>query len=319
MHQPPAVPPVYVTVLGLCLLLSTPGCPGRATLEQIEAGVPQAAAAEPTTEESLFSLRDDGRFLAELRVECAEGGGEPIRLDRFQRLPEFVTDATVVLSGWSVRFLEGDRHVVRLAASIRDIDFDDGILTWRAEGHLADRGFDDRYRWCYHYTILAWSSQAVDAVVDSTDAGHSNGASSRDFTTSLITLPSYVQDPGFASRTSVPLPRGFAFLVLDDFDDIQLLQAAYDLSQVEDLAPPGTYGQLPSPSLPDGRPGLRQGFASWLSRAVFSDNRVKTPYRFDELFSGFAGESVGWIEPPHSPEVLAERPTPVSATRLPQE
>lgn len=48
-------------------------------------------------------------------------------------------------------------------------------LEWQAFGLIRDGGYDDPFRWCYHFTVLAWDGDVYAAQVDQRDNRGLNG------------------------------------------------------------------------------------------------------------------------------------------------
>ena len=146
---------------------------------------------------------------------CAESDRweeEPVTLlvRQSQAIPSALSHAAVILNGWHFTYLNGDHEVLGLATGLFDIQRsvrDDGsdLLEWQAFGAIRDGGYDDPFRWCYHFTVVAWDGAAYAALVDQRDArGLIGDAQGREvpfgWQTSLSFHPSYVEAYPAGSR-----------------------------------------------------------------------------------------------------------------------
>ena len=99
--------------------------------------------------------------------------------------------------------MDDDYELLGLATGIFDIRRavgDDGrhLLEWQAFGVIRDGGFDDPFRWCYRFTVLAWDGDSYAAQIDQRDVHAFFGdARGRDvpfgWETALSFHPSFVE------------------------------------------------------------------------------------------------------------------------------
>jgi hypothetical protein len=177
-----------------------------------------------------------------------------------------------------------------------------------------DDNFDDPYRWCYTYTVVAWNPGNLALAVDhddgpcsakpeeTRDANYFADASNEKTTTALSVFSSFIQNPAFASgKTVAVLPRGFGFLWRYSCNavDHQILQAAYNLDHGEVFMEKGeTYQKGLGDTTRGDNSIVGQGYVSWKSYAIFKDNKGRRDYRFGEIVSGLAGSEVAVVQPP---------------------
>ena len=117
---------------------------------------------------------------------CAESD-EPdrqkyLRVKQSQQILRTMDSAAVILSGWQFRYLEGGHELNFLGTAIggiRRIALDDGnhALEWDAYGVIADANFDDPYRWCYRFTVLAWTTTTMRRISTRVTVLRSKGTS----------------------------------------------------------------------------------------------------------------------------------------------
>lgn len=317
-------------VLGLAILLSAGSvtacefCHGILRCEQF-AGFPDSVGApvsQVTSSDRSTVFEDNGTIAVYRGMACAESRKpehqQAIVVEEELSLPRYAGNATVFLNGWRLRYLNGKHNVAGFGASIYNIRLEDGptgkILRWKAGGALSDKNFDDPYRWCYTYTVVAWNPVNLALVVDhddgacsakpaeTRDANYFADALNKETTTALSAFPSFIQNPAFVgSKTVAVLPRGFG--VLWEYScnpvDHQVLQAAYNLDHGEIFMEKGEKYQK---GLGDTTRGdnsiVGQGYVSWKSYAIFKDNAGRRGYRFGEIVSGLGGNDVGVVQPP---------------------
>ncbi|MCE0724355.1 hypothetical protein [Legionella resiliens] len=248
------------------------------------------------------ALEDEGIIQVVDGSACAEsnrsGTEEAIILQGSVDLPDYATDATVFLNGWDTRYLSSDHHIGRVAAIIRNIQQDNSRLTWEAVGLLRDKNFDDGYRWCYRFTVVAWNRNQIDARV----LGH------RDNTTFSFYEEhehvALVSAAGFLNHTfltrdikATVLPRGFVYGWEEGFSqaDHHLLQIAYNLDHSETFIQAGRNWSGPPPSITNSQ---ASNFASWETLGIFKDNSTKRDFRFGSAVTVLAGRGVETKQPP---------------------
>lgn len=315
----------FLLFLSLVVPILSAGCTPCVTYTQmcdLIGGAPQAAAVSSGR---TLVLEDPGTIAAWHGFSCAEsnerGAEELLKIEETLEFPRYAA-ATVFLNGWRLHYLSSDHHVGGLGTMISNIRLEGGTLKWQAAGILSDDNFDDGYRWCYHYTAVAWNPSAIDAVVDHKDGScdppdpdDSNFfiTDNAGMKTALSSFPSFLFNPAFASgRTVAVLPRGFGFRWSGECEsDHHLLQTAFNLDHSEVFVENGKkyrrgFGEeltpVPPPQPPP--PGIvnqvDSGFVSWDTYAIFKDNDGRRGYGFGEMVSGLGGKDVGTIQPPFS-------------------
>jgi hypothetical protein len=285
-------------------------------------GIPDAEAM--SSNRSVI-LEDPGTIIAYHGSACAEsknsGTEDVLKIEESLEIPPYAADATVFLNGWRMNYLSSDHHVAGLGTMISNIRLENKTLKWQAAGVLSDDNFDDAYRWCYHYTVVAWNPSNLDLVVDhkDEDCDSRNPAEANFFITdntgtktALSAFHSFIFNSNFASgKTVAILPRGFGFKWSADCDtDHHLLQVGVNLDHseifvengkkykkgVQDLTPV----PIPQPPPASTMNQVDSGFASWDTYAIFKDNDARRDYGFGEMVSGLGGNDVGVIQPPYS-------------------
>lgn len=285
-----------------------------------------APAAAPVSSNRDVVLEDPGTIIAWHGFSCAEsnkrGTEDLLKIEESLEIPRYASEATVFLNGWRMNYLSGDHHVAGLGTMISTIRLEGQTLSWQAAGVLSDDNFDDGYKWCYHYTAVAWNPANLDVVVDHRDGSCDppNPAESNFFitdneetTTALSSFPTFLFNAGFASgRTVAILPRGFGFRWSGECEtDHHLLQTGVNLDHGEAFVENGKeyrkgFGEemtpvpLPQPPPPHTVNQVDSGFASWDTYAIFKDNAGRRGYGFGEMASGMGGRDVGTIQPPFS-------------------
>ena len=271
-------------------------------------------------------LEDPGTIIAYHGVSCAEsdkrGTEDLLKIEESHEIPSYAADATVFLNGWRMNYLNSDHHVAGLGTMISNIRLEDKTLKWQAAGVLSDDNFDDGYRWCYYYTVVAWNPSNINLIVDHKDGSceSRNPAETNFFitdnegtTTALSSFPTFLFNPDFASgKTVAILPRGFGFKWSADCDaDHHLLQTGFHLDHGEIFVENGkkykkgfleelTPVPVPQPPPLNTVNQVNSGFASWDTYAIFKDNDERRGYGFGEMASGLGGRDVGVIQPPFS-------------------
>jgi len=232
--------------------------------------------------------------------ECQTATGKEIAVDGSFDLPSFATQATVFLSGWSLEYRNpdfwghSDHHIWAAGTYISNSRIEDGKLRWEARGYLADGGQDDRYEWCYHYTVIAWDGNKLNCVASHRDIENLSPSFG---TTPLVSLPSYFHSNRLRSKkTCIPLPRGFVFHFGEDH---HLLHIAYNLTHSENFVEHGKkYGVLPPPPLDDSTSKVNEGFVSWDTHGIFRDNNYLRKFKFYTWNSVLGGDEIGVVQPP---------------------
>jgi CARDB len=285
-------------------------------------GAPEAAVASAGR---TVVLEDPGTIAVWHGFSCSEsdkrGTEDVLKIEESLDLPRYAAEATVFLNGWRMNYLSSDHHVGGLGTMISNIRLEGNTLKWQAAGALSDKNFDDGYRWCYHYTVVAWNPANLDLVVDHRDGSCDapDPAETNFFitdntgtTTALSAVPSFLYNPDFASgKTVAVLPRGFGFRWSSDCEtDHHLLQLGFNMDHGEAYVENGkSYRKgflkkvtpVPSPPpLPSMTHQVDSGFVSWDTYAIFKDNKGRRGYGFGEMVSGLGGPDVGVIQPPFS-------------------
>lgn len=277
---------------------------------------PTARVAATVTETAML-LEDPGTIVVEDGSACGEsqqsGEEEIVELAGSFDLPGYADSATVVLNGWRVAYLGGDEHIRGVSAAIEDIELQDGVLSWRARGFLADKDFADGYEFCYHYAVIAWNGGEIDAVADHDDENDNFEASFFDGknTTALTALSSYVESPVPGTKPSVAiLPRGFNMAWANQSDafptacfdcpvDHHLLQLDYNMDHPEAYLPQGEdFDSLPTPTGTEDASRVDPARHSWESYFIMKDNSSRRDYWLGESFSALAGSDVDYFVPP---------------------
>jgi hypothetical protein len=260
---------------------------------------------------STMAFEDPGSFVAYHGMGCAESdqSRDPVTLlvAQSQAIPSTLSHAAVILNGWHFTYLEGDHEVLGLATGLFDIRRtaqDDGshLLEWQAFGLIRDGNYDDPFRWCYHFTVVAWDSAAYAAQVDQRDArGFIGDAVGREvpfgWQTALSFHPSFVEVYPAGSAVAMILPRGFGFAWPEENEDHNLLQLAYNLDPGAAFIADGRQYSTPGPAL-DGADRAGRTYYSWESKTVFKDDALRRPYLSAELVSVAAGSGLDAVQPP---------------------
>jgi hypothetical protein len=271
--------------------------------------VPPPAALVESSSKKAFE--DPGHLVAYQGLGCAESDRSKapttLLVTQTQEIPNTMDHAAVVLSGWQFRYLEGDQELTGLATGIFDIRravVEDGShrLEWQAFGIMRDGGYDDPFRWCYRFTVVAWDGNAYAAQVDQRDNRGFNGdpigrEQPFGWETALSFHPSFVEVyPSGGSASAVMLPRGFGFVWAEELADHNLLQLAYNLDPGEGFIADGKQYSAPSPNL-GGADQVGYTYYSWETKTVFKDNALRRDYYSAELVSVASGQGVEAIHP----------------------
>ncbi len=313
--------PAFLTLLGVLITVPLMSCGFSVCLVgscQFPVGE-DAPLKELTSSDQNVVFEEPGTIIVYRGFGCAEsnnsGKQDFLRVEQSLNLPAYATNATVFLNGWRARYLSKDHHVQGLGTVIGNIRLERNTLKWQAAGVLSDNNFDDAYRWCYHYTVVAWNPSNLNLTVDHKDGscGDSGDPTQANFfsayndgaTTALSSFPSFLQNPNFASdKTVAILPRGFGFDWEAGCNDHHLLQIGYNLDHSEIFIENGKKykknDQEVIPSLPNTASQVDSGFVSWETYGILKDNKGRRYYAFGEMVSGLAGNEVGIIQPPFS-------------------
>lgn len=230
---------------------------------------------------------------------CAQSsqpeGQKILRIAQSRPIAPAMDRATVFLNGWQFRYLNGDHQVLGLGTGIINIRTENNLLRWEAWGAISDNNFDDPYRWCYRYTMLAWDRSAYVADRDDRDMHAFQGDNGARWETALRFHPAYIRG-GHATETAAVLPRGFGFIWSGGADH-NLLQLAYNLDYGERYIAGGKR-YVSGGSNPPGIDRLGTDFISWETKTVFKDNALKRDHFTGELVSVITGTPVTVAQPP---------------------
>jgi hypothetical protein len=233
-------------------------------------------------------------------------------------LPSYVTNATVVLNGWKLKYLKNNHHVSVINAHIRDIELTGSTLNWNATGYIVDKNADDPYEFCYHYTVIGWNASEIDAVV--AHKFTSTFYESRQETTALNFQASYIKNDEFIGKDTVAtLPAGITLgfaeqsgcswlrippsCYFSESVDHHILQLAYNLGRGEPYLEFGkNFGAFSIstdfPALPSDASFVGSGYVSWESDYIIKDNNRRRDVWFAESVSVLAGNDIEVIKPP---------------------
>lgn len=256
------------------------------------------------------------------KVDPGNGHTE-VRVEQSQTIPLYANQAAVFLNGWRSNYPTDDHYVRVLGTFLSKINFafnpntKTNILTWDAVGLLADESYSQGMAWTYTFTIVAWNSVNLNAVVD--QGGGPGGqyctpdgtfvdnyfyAQNKNTNTALSSFFSFIQNPAFANtKTVAVLPRGTGYGW--NCGDHHIRQVAYNLDHSEIFADHTRRynkqnGDQAVAPLPDNASHADSGFVSWDPYAIFKDNDTRRDYIFAELASAMAGADVGVVQPPYS-------------------
>ncbi|HAT6978707.1 TPA: hypothetical protein JAN54_10515 [Legionella pneumophila] len=143
-------------------------------------------------------------------------------------------------------------------------------------GLLRDKNFDDGYRWCYYYTLVAWNRNRIDARV----------LGSRDNTTfsfyndnehvALVSAAGFLNSDLLSGDVKAAmLLRGFVYGWEEGFSqaDHHLLQIAYNLDHSETFLQAGRNWSGPAPNVSNSQASR---FVSREARGVWPRFNVRT-------------------------------------------
>jgi hypothetical protein len=259
--------------------------------------LPHPERVRATSESAKAAFEDPGVIQIIEGTACGEskrpGREVPILIEGSADLPEYATDATVVLDGFRAKFLSSDHHVAQISAIIGNIQKLDSQLRWDATGQLSDHNFDDSYQWCYFYTVVAWNRKAIDArIIGQRDAlAFSNHTSDEDI--SLVTASAFLQDRSLTrGQRAAVMPDGFSYSW--ESGDHHLLQIAYNLYG-DTFLQAGRDWSVTNPNIPNSQ---ASGVVSWEINGIFKDNALTRDYRFGSRAVVMAGTGVDVKQPP---------------------
>jgi hypothetical protein len=240
-----------------------------------------------------------------------------VRIEQSVDIPPYANQATVFLNGWQAAYDDTDHHLYDVAAILGRINVTPGQkISWSAIGALHDYDAKEAYTWTYRYTIVAWNSAFVNAMVDHTDAelhcksggtdgddnffeGENPGSTGA---TALASFPSFLRNGGFAGGRQVAvLPRGFGFSLFEN-NDHHLLQLAYNLESVAPFARHQAYHKARSTVDPLASSAAETErtngeFVSWKTAVAMKDDSRRRDYGLVEFVSGMGGSDIEIVQP----------------------
>jgi hypothetical protein len=231
---------------------------------------------------------------------CKASSGEPITIEEEFDLPDFADEATVIMNGWSLRYLDDDQHVWEISSYIFSSQVVDRVLRWTAGGVIADKGFDNPFEWCYWFTVVAWDSSVVGARANHTDTY--GGASSK-YSTQYPIVSTRHQTQGsplLSPHGGAVLPRGF-LLRSGQIDDRHLQHAGFNMSASENVGRPDPLHMT-----------VGAGNTSWHTEAIFQDDGYDH-FVFQDVYARIGGAGVSVIQPPFVILPIRENPNIGSA------
>jgi len=310
--------PAFLAIVSV--LLSVDNSWSSSHIKTSERLLSPANIINATAGKRIAFLEDSGVIKIEsVFEECgkstsANGEELPVVLQGTMSLPNYVTNATVVLNGWKLKYLDDDRHVNAIGVRIKDIELTGSTLNWNAVGSITDKSSNDSFEFCYYYTVIGWNASEIDAVIS-----HSSTTSNRarQETTAQHVMASYIKNDDFLNKNNVAtLPAGFGFsfnrrahclptsLTLvckfDEKFDHHILQIAYNLGRGEQFLEFNKKYSTNFPSLPSDASFVNNGYVSWESDFILKDNKFRRDVRFGENVSVLVGNDIGVIKPPFS-------------------
>jgi len=285
-------------LLALFILLLLPACASKYK-EQKASNSTDKIKAPTSFEQLTFKsegrtvFEDEGKFILIEGSKCIQhdSGEEAATVLQWIELPSYVDSGTVVLNGWDLRFLHGDREVNSMLADITHskVIKSEGstFLVFEAQGKLSDQDRKDAYEFCVFYSGFGYRSVFFDATITDDYNGVEVSTLQDKNQGALATLENAGSRGTLKGNAAMAIiPRGFDFQFDDAFEcewrfppckwgdrvDYRLLQAAYSLSQSSTF-----------PSL-DGSP-------HWTVQTLFKDNNART-YRIKARAAMIRGSSV---------------------------
>jgi hypothetical protein len=260
---------------------------------------PKGKLVQPLSKMGRLNYEDVGTIMVRDGTSCGssnvDGRESPITIVDSMALPGYATEATVFLNGWDVEYLDKDHHIRNVGSKISDIRIEGGELRWEATGNLRDTNFDDGYRWCYYYTVVAWNRERINATVLTHQDNYARSVLAPDEEVALVKAPGSWQDRLLRRGANVAVvSRGFD-VGWGGFsnEDHHLFQIAYNLGHAAMYL--GDNVGIP-PATPDRM--LGSGAASWETHSIFKDNSAKRSFNFSSFVSVIAGSGVEMIDPP---------------------
>lgn len=274
----------YRIALILVVLIPATLLPGCMTSKK-EQNMPPPSESQSATPTNLpffktnrrTSYEDPGKFIMVEGNQCTvrDRGPEPSTMLITIDMPPYVNQATAILNGWDLRYLNKDQEIHALRADIKHSKLLTGAgsptLVFEATGEISDQNWDDAYEFCVHYTGFGFNSTWIDARIE----GDYNGIDTQVLQTvargPVATLESSWNESLLKkSDAIVVLPRGFDFRFDNAFEcewrfppcrwgypsDYHLRQIAYSLYQT---------GASPNP---DDKP-------HWVTQTLFKDNNTR--------------------------------------------
>jgi hypothetical protein len=237
---------------------------------------------------------------------CAESNDSDhqtvLRIEQSRAIPATMNRATVFLNGWRFKYLNGEHKILGLGTSIFKIRVENNELKWEAGGVIGDHNFDDPYRWCYRYTLIAWNQAVFTAGPDHRDVHTFRGDNAAGWETALSFHPTYTSTTltgEYGPTNAAILPRGFGFFWADQNDN-NLLQLAYNLDYSERFVADGkryVSGTIDVGGA-DAVDQAATSFHTWETKTIFKDNSLKRDYGTAEIVSVLAGPGIGVVQPP---------------------
>lgn len=273
----------WCKLLVLFILILLSACATK-TQEKKEPGSVDKTKAPALFEQLTFKseaktvFEDEGKFILIEGSQCTQrdNGAQAAAVLQWVEMPGYVDSGTVVLNGWDLRYLHGDREVNSMRADITHSKLvksaGSTFLVFEAQGKLDDENRSGAYEFCVFYTGFGYHSASLDATIEGDYNGIEAAALQNRNQGALATLENTGSKGTLKGNDAIAImPRGFDFQFDDTFEcelrfppckwadraDYRLLQAAYNLSQ-----------SGASPSL-DGSP-------HWATQTIFKDNSTRT-------------------------------------------
>jgi hypothetical protein len=272
-------------VLFLVLLVSATVLSGCMTSKKERTMMPPSESQNATSTNLPFfktnrrtSYEDPGKFIMVEGNQCAvrDRGPEPVTMLITIDMPSYVNQATAILNGWDLRYLNRDQEIRALRADIKHSKLVSGAgsntLIFEVAGEISDQNWDDAYEFCAHYTGFGFNTTWIDAHIE----GDYNGIGAQALQTvangPVATLESIWHEGILKNSDSiVVIPRGFDFRFDNAFEcewrfppcrwedpsDYHLRQIAYSLYQI---------GASPNPD----------GNSHWVTQTLFKDNSTRS-------------------------------------------
>ena len=251
---------------------------------------------QPTSETIEQVYSSPGELSVHHGETCAVGK-RTLKVSQKMFMDRAFDQGTVLFNGYRLQDLDGDSQVRALASGIGSIEVQQGMLSWEAAGVFADEDFDDDVEWCYTFTVIVWSSTALQATVDDDDPMHVFQDRPFNSGSALRPIPGFLENPAFAGSSEVAvLPRGFIALFHEDAH--HLLQVAYHQDAGERFAEAKKVfgnGVTPQPGTVSAAAG---DVVTWESTGLIKDNSSEHGQTMAELVTAMAGSDVGVINPP---------------------